>query len=191
MKIESLLKVVGVLGKTLDKMNINQISRISSVSLATVHRILKEMEARNEVLKSADGKNLFYKLNFSNPFVVKLCELASVEERRNFIKKDSRFFSEIVPYLKNLKCAVFFYAELKNESKAFLVLFRDKGVGKRLRVIDVDGKRINLAGISFSEFLERLERKDKFSFDMITKGIVLKGEHDYWNLLRVYFSKLQ
>ena len=86
METEKLLKVVEALGRNIfEGHNINQLARLSGVNVATIYRMLKEMEKENLVLKRIGGNNVFYRPNLKNSTMLKYCELSSIERRKRFL----------------------------------------------------------------------------------------------------------
>lgn len=189
MEIEKLTKIADVLGRNLfEGMNINSVSRESGVSIASVYRILKRMEKKNEVLKEKTGNNIFYRLNLKNSFARKYVEMASIKRRE-------RFFMEKPEYYDLL-------TDLKNSMKPFSVMVGIFGSLARLekKPADIDMLVIYKSDIKpiqeiirkrdsvISPFYltpDELKKKAKAEVmaNIISDLVILEGEAEFWSIL--------
>lgn len=184
MKIDNLLKVVEVLSADpYSGYNINQVSRLSGVDVATTYRMLKEMEGKNEVAKVQRGNNFFYRLNLKNTSTLKYCELSSIERRKRFLSKKPGIYGKVSKLGGSADCMILFGSYAREEKNPrdvdILLLFKTKpdigNVEKSLR-----GTKISPLYMEFGEFKDKLAGKDKVLLSIIREGIVLSGEYEYW-----------
>lgn len=188
MKVENLLKIMGVLGKgVFEGYNINQISRLSGVDVATTHRILKEMEKRNEVLKTKRGNNNFYRPNLDNASTVKYCELYSIERRKEFFLKQPRLHGIVSQLSKEAESIILFGSMARGEKNPrdidFLLL---SGKKHNVKIIEKIIKDSNISPLymQFGEFSEKLKERNETLKEIVRDGIVLHGEEKYWKAVK-------
>ncbi len=188
MELEKLVKIADVLGRYPDGINMNSVSKESGVSVASVYRILKAMERKNEVLKEKRGNNVFYRLNLKNSFARKYAEMASIKRREQFFLKKPEYYD----LLTNIKNSV------KDFSLVVGIFGSLARLDKKPRDIDVlivyksDIKPIQNAikkqDARISPFYiteEELKRKanDEVIMNIIRDAVVLYGESEFWGIL--------
>jgi predicted nucleotidyltransferase len=186
MKIENMLRVVEALGTNpAEGFNINRISKLSKTSVATVYRMLKEMEKRKEVIGTEKGNNIFYRLNLKNPNTMKYCELSSIERRRRFLAQKPELYGEFSGVLDKLHVAILFGSTARMERNArdidLLLLGHDLPVGETEKL--ASGTRISPVYMEYGEFSEKMKSGESLVLEIIRDGVVIKGEHEYWDLI--------
>lgn len=184
MKIEKLLKIVEVLGTDLfSGYNINEVSRLSGVDLATTYRILKEMEGKNELKREKRGNNMFYRLNLDNTSTLKYCELSSVERRRRFLAENPEVYGKASGLLKNADSVVIFGSLARGEKRPrdidALLLFKKKPDVRKIESL-TRGTKISPIYMELGEFKNKIAGKDKLVMEIIRDAVVLSGEYEYW-----------
>ena len=184
MKIEKLLKIVEVLGKDpFSGYNINQVSRLSGMDLATTYRMLREMESKNEVLRERKGNNSFYRLNLKNTTALKYCELSSIEKRKKFLSKNPGIYGKVSGLIEIADSVVMFGSLARGEKKPrdmdVLLLFKKKSDVRKIEN-SLKGTTISPIYTEFGEFKNKIANKDKLVMEIIRDGIVLSGEYEYW-----------
>jgi len=188
METEKLLKVVEALGRRVfEGHNINQLARLSGVNVATTHRMLKEMERGNLVLRETKGNNVFYRPNLKNSTMLKYCELSSIERRKGFIKKHPDFYGKIERLADKAGCAVLFGSLARNEKRPAdidILLLSEKGMNIKALKRDVKGTNISPLYMEFHEFAGKLKEKNSILLEIVKDGIVLFGEDKYWELVK-------
>jgi len=188
METEKLIKVVEALGKDVfEGHNINQLARLSGVNVATMHRMLKEMEKENLVLKKISGNNVFYRPNLRNSAMLKYCELSSIERRKKFLLKHPGFYGKIKNLEDKTECAVLFGSFARNEKRPAdidILLLSGREMNVKLLEREMRKSDISPLYMEFPEFVEKLKKKNKVLLEIMRDGVVLFRESRYWELLK-------
>lgn len=187
MKMETLLSIVEALGTNVfEGHNINQVSRLSKVDVATTFRALKEMEGGNGVLKEKKGNNVFYKLNLSNAATLKYCELSSIEKRKAFLLKNPKIFGKISEIKKLADAIILFGSLARGERKPgdidLLLLFEKKPNIRKIEGMMEGG--ISPIYMEFKEFEGKIRSKNRVVMEILRDGIILSGEGRYWESIK-------
>lgn len=183
MKMENLLRIVDTLSSSIfEGYNINKISKLSGVDIATTYRALKEMERKNEVLKSRKGNNVFYKLNFMNLSTVKYCELASIEKRKSFIAKHPETIEIKSKASKEVDVALLFGSFARDKTKPndidLLLIYRRRK--KHGFSLFFHGGKVSPIYMSLREFTGKLKNRNPVVMEMVKDGIIAFGEELFW-----------
>lgn len=187
-ELEKLAKISDVLGRHPDGINMNSVSKESGVSVASVYRILKAMEKRNEVHKEKRGNNVFYRLNLKNSFAKKYAEIASIKRREQFFLKKPEYYDLLMSLknsIKDVSLVVGIFgslARLEKKPKDIDVLIVYKS---DLRPIQNAIKKMNSAISPFYITEEELKKKakDEVIMNIIRDVAILYGESVFWEIL--------
>lgn len=183
MKMENLLRIVDTLSSSIfEGYNINRVSKLSGVDIATTYRTLKEMERKNEVLKSRKGNNVFYKLNLMNLSTVKYCELASIEKRKRFIAKHPETIEIKSKASEEADVALLFGSFARDKTKPndidLLLIYRRRK--KHGFSLFFHGGKVSPIYMSLREFTGKLKNRNPVVMEMVKDGIIAFGEELFW-----------
>jgi len=147
----------------------------------TVSNILNSLEKEHILKFTQDGKNKYYYLNKSNPFVKDIVKLIEINKRIMFFKeynKLNELFSEIEKRSKGLVILFGSYAKLSSTKSSDIDIFV---IGKVEDLKDLETLykiKINIVNSSKDKF----KLNDLFIKEIITNHIILKGVEEYIEL---------
>lgn len=167
--------------------NINQISKKNRISVGSAFKILKDMEKNNFVTKTNISNASHYKLNFQNHETIKLCELLLLVEKRN-LKGYAKIYAEEIIKFKNAEIIILFGSVLKNGGFNDVdVLFVTNQVKKVkdfcLNISKIKTKPVVPLILKKLDLVKEIKTKTDPIADIIKKGVVLKGESAYLEVM--------
>lgn len=192
MKVENILRVMEVLCTGIPKgYNINQVSRLSGIDVATTYRTLKRMEAENEVLKEKAGNNLLYCPNLRNLMAFKYCEMASIARRKRMLSKNTAIAAELLKLKDAADSLVVFGSVARGEPRPndvdILLLFSKKkpitGIQKSMP------PRFSPVYMGLKEFSKKIKDGEQLALDIIRDAVVVSGEGRYLEAVRDAYEK--
>ena len=183
-------KVVLFLLKNIDELgyNINQISRLNSISVGSAFKILKELEKNKILLKKEINNASHYKLDLNNYETVKLCELLIMGEKRN-LKGYAKIYTDEILKFEHADFIILFGSILKgNYFNDVDVLFVTKQVKKVtdfcLEVSKVRTKPVVPLILKKDDLIKEIRQKKESILDIIKKGVILKGESVFMEVIK-------
>jgi len=175
-------KILLFLLKNIDELgyNINQISKLNKISVGSAFKILKELEKNEIVLKKDISNASHYKLNLNNYETTKLCELLLLGEKRN-LRGYAKIYAEEIMKFEQAKLIVLFGSVLNEKDFNDVdVLFVTTDIKKVknfcLDISKVRTKPVVPLILRKDDLIKEIKQKKESILDMIKKGIVLKGE---------------
>ena len=172
MKFETSLKLIqAMIAEPFREYNINQLSNLSGISLATTYRTLKQMEKLKMLLKRENGIEKLYRLNLQNSFTRKFLEAISISQRRKFFTQNPKYFGILSKLKQKLKGLVELILLDFNNEKLELFVLSDKIQNKNLNLRE----NISLTFLTEAELKKTLKQNKNL--------IVLYGESKFWDLV--------
>ena len=186
MKMEKLLGIVEALGtNVLEGYNINSLARLAKIDVATTYRTLKEMEMKNEVVKSKKGNNVFYRINLSNTTALKYCELASIEKRKRFLIKHPEMINLAAKAGKPVDVMLLFGSMARDEKKPkdidLLLICEGR---PDAAAAEVFGGKASPILMGRDEFVKKMRERNGVVANMLRDGVLLRGEDVFWKIVR-------
>lgn len=168
--------------------NINQISKILKISVGSSFKILKDLEKENIVVHKDISNASHYKLNSNNSETVKLCELLLLTERKK-LKDYAKIYAEDIMKFDSAELIILFGSILKG--KAFNdvdVLFVTNTVKRVndfcLELSKVRSKPIVPFILKKEGLIKEIKNKKESILEIIKKGVVLKGESVFVEVIK-------
>ncbi|MBN2142098.1 hypothetical protein JW711_02090 [Candidatus Woesearchaeota archaeon] len=187
-------KIVLFLLKNIDELgyNINQISKLNIISVGSAFKILKELEKNNILLKKEINNASHYKLNLNNYETVKLCELLILGEKRN-LKSYARVYADDIMKFEQADIIMLFGSILKgNDFNDVDVLFVTNQVNKVndfcLEISKVRTKPAVPFILKKDDLIKEIRQKKESILDIIKKGVILKGESVFIEVIKNIYS---
>ncbi|MBM3303625.1 MAG: nucleotidyltransferase domain-containing protein [Candidatus Aenigmarchaeota archaeon] len=186
MKMEKLLGITEAMCTNVaEGYNINTIAKLARIDVATTYRILKEMEKRNEVMKSKKGNNLFYRINLGNTSALKYCELASIERRKRFLLRHPEMINLAAKAGKNAEVLLLFGSMARGEKKPrdidLLVIY--EGRHNAPDAEPLGGGKISPIFMGREEFVKKMRERNAVVASMLMDGVLLRGEDVFWKIV--------
>jgi predicted nucleotidyltransferase len=183
-------KVVLFLLKNIDELgyNINQISKLNNISVGSAFKILKELEKNKILLKREINNASHYKLNLNNYETVKLCELLILGEKRN-LKSYARVYADEILKFEQVDFIILFGSILNgNDFNDVDVLFVTDQVKKVndfcLEISKVRTKPVVPLTLKKDDLIKEIRQKKRSVLDIIKKGVILKGESVFMEVIK-------
>jgi len=183
-------KIVLFLLKNIDELgyNINQISKLNCISVGSAFKILKELEKNKILLKKEINNASHYKLNLNNHETVKLCELLILGEKRN-LKGYAKVYADEILKFEQADFIILFGSILKgNDFNDVDVLFVTNQVKKVndfcLEISKVRTKPVVPLILKKDDLIKEIRQKKESILDIIKKGIILKGESVFMEVIK-------
>ena len=183
-------KIILFLLKNIDEFgyNINQISKLNKISVGSAFKILKEFEKNEIVLKKDISNASHYKLNLNNHETTKLCELLLLGEKRK-LKGYAKIYSDEIIKFKQAEFIVLFGSVLKGKNFNDVdVLFVTNQIKKVkdfcLDISKVRTKPVVPLILRKDDLIKKIKGGKGPILDMINKGVVLKGENAFLEVLK-------
>ena len=168
--------------------NINQTSKILKISIGSSFKILKDLEKEAIVVHKDISNASHYKLNLNNSETVKLCELLLLAERKQ-LKDYAKIYAEDIMKFDSAELIVLFGSVLKG--KAFNdvdVLFVTNTVKKVndfcLELSKIRSKPVVPLILKKEDLINEIKNKKESILEIIKKGIVLKGESVFIEVIK-------
>ena len=183
-------KIILFLLKNIDELgyNINQISKLNTISVGSAFKILKELEKNKILLKKEISNASHYKLNLNNYETVKLCELLLLGEKRNLKGYAKVYADEIIKFEQSDFIILFGSILQSNYFNDVDVLFVTTQVKKVnefcLEISKVRTKPVVPLILKKDDLIKEIKQKKESILDMIKKGIVLKGESVFMGVIK-------
>jgi len=158
--------------KLASRLNMNQ---------KTVSNILNSLEKEHILKFTQEGKNKYYYLNKSNPFVKDIVKLIEINKRIMFFRRYNKLndlFLEIEKRGKGLIIVFGSYAKFKADKNSDLDLFVIGDIKESRDLEDAYNIKINIVNSSKDKF----KLNDLFIKEVINNHIILKGIEDYIEL---------
>lgn len=168
--------------------NMNQISKKLNISVGSVFKILKEFEKKEIVNVRQLGNANYYSLNLKNPEAEKICELIFIEERRN-LKEYAKLYAEEIKGFKEAKLIILFGSILeKKEFNDVDVLFVTEKINDVnefcLEISKTKTRPVSPLILKKKDLIKEIENKKKSVLEIIKKGIVLKGDKTFLEIMK-------
>lgn len=184
------LKIIEFLLKNIDKtgFNVNQLARNIDISVGSSHEILHELKKKG-LTKTIDFKSsIYYKLNLDNPDTIDICKLILRENKRK-LSPTIKVYSEELEKFNQAKILILFGSILtKKEFSDVDVLFVTDKVDKVNifcnEISKIRTKPINPLIMTLKDFINNLKIKQKVILEIINKGVILKGEEKFMEILK-------
>lgn len=183
-------KIVLFLLKNIDELgyNINQISKLNSISVGSAFKILKDLEKNKILLKKEINNASHYKLNLNNYETVKLCELLVLGEKRN-LKGYAKVYADEILKFEQADFIILFGSILKgNDFNDVDVLFVTNQVKRVndfcLEISKVRTKPVVPLILKKDDLIKEIRQKKESILDIIKKGIILKGESVFMEVIK-------
>lgn len=187
--MDSLLKLINILGKNLDnQISIRQLSKDSNIPYTSTRRLIKENKGIFIINKKGNIKLI--SLNLKDNIIKNYLILSERKEAELFLNKNPKF--------KILK------KDLPKGDYS-LIIFGSRAEGKQreksdidLCIINKDGKRnirfskfellfkleVNPIYLTYKEFKYMLkEEEHNLANEIINKHVIIYGEEYFWNLI--------
>jgi len=183
-----------------------EIAKLSGTGKSTISDEFPRLAKQGILLQRTEGREVYYRLNLTNPNARKLAELFEIERRQKFYRVNRRLSWALQDYAKNI---FNFLPEVQS-----VILFGSAARGQLTKASDVDLLVVvpNLQQQSFNELMKSVNRlaadsRGKYGFqlsavhmtikdfetafrerkriteDIAQEGIVLFGEERYYALL--------
>jgi len=168
--------------------NINQISKLNKISVGSAFKILKELKKNNIVLKKEISNASHYKLNLNNNETTKLCELLLLREKRDLKGYAKIYANEIIKF-EQAEFIILFGSVLKgksfNDVDVLFVTTQTKKVNNFcLDISKVKTKPIVPLILKKDDLIKEIKQKKEPILDLIKKGIILKGEDVFMEVIK-------
>ena len=160
--------------------NINQISRLNSISVGSAFKILKELEKNKIVLKKDISNASHYKLNLKNHETIKLCELLLLGEKRN-LKGYAKLYADEIVKFEQVELIILFGSVLeKKDFNDVDVLFITNQI-KKVSDFCLDISRVRTKPVvplilKKDDLIKEIQQGKESIIDMIKNGVIIKGE---------------
>ncbi len=174
--------------RNLEIVNINQISKLLKISVGSAFKILKELEKNKIVLSSNLGNAKFYQINLNNEETIKWCEIILLEEKRA-LKGYSKIYAEEIKKFEYAELIILFGSILANkEFNDVDVLFitnKPKETTKFcLNLSKIRTKPVIPLILRKEDLIKEIKDKKEVILDILKKGIILKGESTFLEVLK-------
>ncbi len=183
------------------EVHLRAISKSAGVSFERVVSLTKEMEEQRFVQSKTVGNMRLYGLNFSNPSVVKLCELFEVQKKEEFSKKDKKsalILDDLTQLLKErfkeaLVSSFVFGSFARGTEKPgdidLVVIIHPKTRKVEETLSEVKDMIYSRYGITLSpapmtleDFKKNLWKKQPAILNAVADRILLAGEEAFWGI---------
>jgi DNA-binding Lrp family transcriptional regulator len=180
--------IMNYLLRNFDLKNINQISKELKISLGSVFKILKNLEANKIVSFSKLGNAIYYTLNLENKETFKILELMILEERRT-LNGYAELYAREIESFKEAELIIIFGSVLKNNSFNDIdVLFMTSEVKKVskfcLEISKIKSKPVVPLILNKKDLIEEIKNKKSSILEIIKTGVVLKGEDSFLEVIK-------
>ena len=181
-------KIILYLLKNLELVNINQISKLLSISVGSAFKILKELEKNKIVLSSSLGNAKFYQINLNNEETIRWCEILLSEERRN-LKGYSKIYAEEIQKFEHAKPIILFGSVLNNKDfndvNALFITNKPKEVTEFcLNLSKVRTKPVVPLILKKEDFINEIKVKKEVVLNILKTGVILIGESKIIEVLK-------
>jgi predicted nucleotidyltransferase len=183
-------RVIMYLLRNLDEFgyNINQIAKLSKISVGSAFKILKDLEKDKIVVKKEISNASHYKLNFNNPETIKLCELLLLAEKRN-LKGHAKLYADEIVKFKDAEMIIIFGSVLRGkEFNDVDVLFLTNQIKRVsnfcLEISKVRTKPVVPLIMKKEDFIKAMKDMKEVILAIIKEGIVLKGESIFVEVIK-------
>ena len=160
--------------------NANSISKKIGITPRGALKMLKNLKSQNILTSRRLGKAVFYKINLSDEYIIKLISILLMEESR---EKASRWLSELKGLLEYADIAIIFGSIIRNPKTAndidLLIVFKkekysmiEKEINQRRKI---STKVMHVVKQTSDDLIKNLKKKDEVILDIIKKGYVLQG----------------
>lgn len=180
-----LLKNIGEFGH-----NINQISKLNSISVGSAFKILKELEKNKIVLKKNINNSSNYKLNLDNYEAIKLCELLLLGEKRK-LKGYAKIYADEIIKFEQADLIILFGSVLKkddfNDVDALFVTNTNQV--KKVNDFCLDISKVKTKPVvplilRQDDLINEIKQKNESILGMIKNSVVLKGESVFLEVIK-------
>ena len=183
-------KVIMFLLRNTDKFgyNINQIAKLTEISVGSAFKILKELEKDKIILKEEISNASHYKLNFYNSETIKLCELLLLAEKRN-LKGYAKLYAEELANFKDAEMIIIFGSVLRgkefNDVDVLFITNQTKKVNEFcLEMSKIRTKPVVPLILRKEDLEKAIKQRKEAILSMIKEGIVLKGESIFVEVIK-------
>ncbi len=168
--------------------NVNQLARELNMSVSNAHKIVTELKAK-KMLKVVDLKTaIYYSINLMNPDTVDICKIILREQQRNLKPQAKPYAEEVKKFDKSLFTIIYGSILLKRDFRDVDVLFisdKVKDVQDFCAMVSkIRTKPIDPLIMTRKDFIMNLKKKDPVVLNIITNGIVIKGEDKFMETLQ-------
>src|SRR3989344_681136 len=181
-------KIILYLLKNLELVNINQISKILSISVGSAFKILKDLEKNNLVLSSDLGNARFYQINLNNKETIKWCEILFLEEKRT-LKGYSKLYAEEIQKFEHSELIILFGSVLTNKDfndvDVLFITNKPKEVTKFcLNLSKIRTKPVVPLILKKEDLINEIKDKKEVVLNILKTGIILRGESVFIKVLK-------
>lgn len=160
--------------------NANSLSKEVGITPRGALKILKNLKAQQLLISKQFGKAVFYKINLSDEYSVKLISVLLMNESR---EKASRWLSEFKELFEHIDIAIIFGSIVRSPKTAsdidLLVVFKKEKYKTVNQIIDkrraVSARAIHVVKQIPKDLVKNLKEQDKVLLNIIKRGYVLHG----------------
>ncbi len=168
--------------------NVNQIARELNMSVSNAHKIVTDLK-KKKMLKVIDLKTaIYYSLDLTNPDTMDVCKIILRERQRNLEPQAKPYAEEVKKFDKSLFTIIYGSILIKKSFRDVDVLFITDKVKEVqdfcVAVNKIRAKPIDPLIMTQKDFVSNIKKKDPVVLDVITKGIVIKGEDKFMEALQ-------
>jgi len=180
-------KIILYLLKNTVELSINQIAKLTNISVGSAFKILKNLEKNKIVIKKNISNSAIYKLDLNNPETVKICELILLIEKRNLEGYSKVYAQEIIKF-KESSLIVLFGSILKtnnfNDVDVFFLTNKIKKVNNFcLEISKIRTKPVIPLIIRPQDLIK------ESTLNIIKEGVILKGESKFIEVIKNFKSE--
>lgn len=160
--------------------NANSLSKKIGITPRGALKMLKNLKSQNILTSREFGKAVFYKINFSDEYTIKLMSILLMEEAR---EKASRWLSEFKELLECIEIAIIFGSIIRNPKTAndidLLIVFKKERYSMIEKEINqrrgISAKVMHIVKQTPDDLIKNLKKKDEVVLNIIKNCYVLQG----------------
>ncbi len=176
-------KIIMLLLRNLNTLNLSEITKKLNISLGSASKILNRLEEMGIVQSKSIGNAKYFNLNLHNPEAVKICELLLLEEKRQ-LKGYARLYSQDLEKFEGAELIILFGSILRGDNFNDVdVLFVTPKVKKVsdfcLELSKVRTKPVVPLILRKEDFVKEIKEKKEVILSIIREGVILKGEDTF------------
>lgn len=184
-----------------NEIHLRAISKASGVSFERVVSLTKEMEQQGFIQSRTMGNMKLYRLNVSNPSVIKLCELFDIQKRETFSKKNKKaglILEDLAKVLRekfkdSLVSSFVFGSFARGTEKPgdidLIVILHPKTKKVEETLSEVKdtvysryGLSVSPAPLTLEDFRKNLWKRQPAILNAVKDRIIIVGEEAFWNV---------
>ena len=181
-------KVMHFLLRSLEPININQLSRKLKISVGGSFKILNKLEKEKLILCNKIGNAKYYKIDLDNKEAFALSELILLENKRK-LKEYSKLYAEEIVKFNKADLIILFGSVLNkkdfNDVDVLFVTSKIKAVTEFcLKISRIKTKPVVPLIIREEDLIKKLKKKNKVIIEVFNSGVVLHGERFFLEVLK-------